>query len=52
VDRTLAWLGRFRRLAIRSERLADLHLALLDLGCSLICFGLLMSPGRNLGPVR
>ncbi len=52
VERTLAWLGRFRRLAIRYERLADLHLALLDLGCSLICFGLLRSSGRNLDPVR
>ena len=38
VERTLAWLARFRRLAIRYERRADIHLALLDLGCALICF--------------
>jgi transposase len=37
VERTFAWLNRFRRLAIRYERLADIHLALLDLGCALIC---------------
>ena len=43
VERTLAWLGRFRRLTIRYERLADLHLALLDLGCALICFRLLQA---------
>ncbi len=38
VERTLAWLGQFRRLAIRYERRADLHEAFLALGCSLICF--------------
>src|SRR5215211_966618 len=43
VERTLAWLARFRRLAVRYERLADLHLALLDLGCALICFRLLQA---------
>jgi IS5 family transposase len=37
VERTFAWLNRFRRLTIRYERLADLHLAFLDLGCALIC---------------
>ena len=41
VERTLAWLSRFRRLTIRYERDADLHLALLDLGCALICFRIL-----------
>ena len=41
VERTLAWLARFRRLTIRYERRADLHLAFLDLGCALICFRLL-----------
>ena len=41
VERTLAWLQRFRRLTIRYERDADLHLALLDLGCALICFNFL-----------
>jgi transposase len=37
IERTFAWLNRFRRLTIRYERLADLHLAFLDLGCALIC---------------
>ena len=41
VERTLAWLGRYRRLAIRWERRADIHLAFLDLGCALICFRVL-----------
>ena len=38
VERTLAWLARFRRLAVRYERLGDVHLACLDLACALICF--------------
>jgi hypothetical protein len=33
----LAWLARFRRLAIRYERRADIHLAFTTLGCVLIC---------------
>ena len=37
VERTLAWLNRFRRLAIRYERRADIHEALVTLGCALIC---------------
>ena len=37
VERTLAWLARFRRLTIRYERRADLHLALTTLACALIC---------------
>ena len=37
VERTLAWLARFRRLAIRYERRVDLHLALTTLACALIC---------------
>ena len=41
VERTLAWLDRFRRLTIRYERDADLHLAFVDLGCALICFNFL-----------
>jgi transposase len=32
VERTLAWLGRFRRLATRYERRADIHQAFLTLG--------------------
>lgn len=38
VERTLAWLNRFRRLTIRYERRADIHQAFLILGCALICF--------------
>lgn len=37
VERTLAWLGRFRRLTVRYERRADIHLAFATLGCALIC---------------
>jgi len=37
VERTLAWLARFRRLTIRYERRADTHQAFLLLACSLIC---------------
>jgi transposase len=37
VERTLAWLNRFRRLTIRYERRADIHEAFVTLGCALIC---------------
>jgi transposase len=37
VERTFAWLARFRRLRIRDERRAEIHLAFLQLGCALIC---------------
>ncbi len=37
VERTLAWLARFRRLATRYERRADIHLAFTTLGCALVC---------------
>jgi transposase len=37
VERTLAWLSWFRRLAVRYEKGADLHEAFLYLGCALIC---------------
>ncbi len=37
VERTLTWLNRFRRLTVRYERRADLHLALITLACALIC---------------
>ncbi|MCA1701976.1 MAG: IS5 family transposase [Actinobacteria bacterium] len=37
VERTLAWLGQFRRLTIRYERRVDIHEAFLSLGCALIC---------------
>jgi transposase len=41
VERTLAWLSRYRRLSVRYERRADIHEAFLYLGCSLICFNYL-----------
>ena len=37
VERTLAWLAKYRRLTIRYERRDDIHEAFLYLGCSLIC---------------
>ena len=42
VERTLAWLARYRRLAVRYERRADIHEALLHLGCALICLNYLL----------
>ena len=41
VERTLAWLHQFRRLRIRYERRADIHQALMAIGCALICFNYL-----------
>jgi transposase len=38
VERTLSWIARCRRLAIRYERRVDIHLAFLTLACALICF--------------
>jgi transposase len=38
VERSFAWLHRFRRLVIRYERRADIHRAFLFLGACLICF--------------
>jgi transposase len=43
VERTLGWLPRKRKLRIRTERKADMHEALLSIGCSLICFNVLMA---------
>ena len=37
VERSFAWLARFRRLSIRYERRADLHLAFTTLACAFIC---------------
>jgi transposase len=36
VERTIGWLHRYRRLRIRYERRAEIHLAFLYLACSLI----------------
>lgn len=41
VERTLAWLARYRRLAVCYERRADIQEALLHLGCSLVCLNYL-----------
>ncbi len=41
VERTLAWLNRYRRPTVRYERRADIHEAFLHLGCSLICLNYL-----------
>jgi len=43
VERTISWLHQFRRLKIRHERRADIHEALLTLGCVLICWNFLSS---------
>jgi transposase len=41
VERTLAWLAKYRRLTIRYERRDDIHEAFLHLGCSLVCLNYL-----------
>ena len=41
VERTFAWIARYRRLTIRYERLVAMHRAFLHLGCALICFNYL-----------
>ena len=38
VERTFAWLHNLKRLLVRYERRADMHEALLALGCCLVCF--------------
>jgi transposase len=38
VERTMAWLHAFRRLAVRYERRADIHEAFLRLATALLCF--------------
>src|SRR5215469_4699686 len=40
VERTLSWLHRFRRLAVRYERHDRVHHAFLTLWCALICLEL------------
>ena len=37
VERTFAWLNRFRRLSVRYERRLDIHMAFTVLGCALVC---------------
>jgi transposase len=43
VERTFAWLHNLKRLRVRYERRADIHHALLALGCCLICYRRLRS---------
>jgi hypothetical protein len=43
VERTLSWLPRKRKLRVRTDRRADIHGALLVLGCALVCFNVLMA---------
>lgn len=38
VERTFAWLARYRRLTIRDERLIPMYEALLHLACALVCW--------------
>ncbi len=38
VERTFAWLNRYRRLRVRDERRADIHEAFLNLGSALVLF--------------
>ncbi len=37
VERTLAWLAQFRRIAVRHERRADVHLAFTTLARAIVC---------------
>jgi transposase len=45
VERTISWLHQHRRLRVRYERRADIHEALLTIGCCLICFKQLQTAG-------
>ncbi len=38
VERTFSWLHQYKRLRIRWERRADIHLGLMQLACVLICY--------------
>ena len=41
IERTIAWLKRYRRLAVRHERRSDVHQAFLTLACCVACHGYL-----------
>ena len=47
VERSFAWLHRFRRLLVRYERRADIHEAFLTLACCMICFRRLKASSRS-----
>ena len=38
VERTFGWLNQYRRLRVRYEKKASMHMAFLFLGCILICW--------------
>jgi transposase len=38
VERSFAWFNQFRRLIVRYERRADIHLAFLRLAAAILCF--------------
>ena len=52
VERALARLNRFRRLAVRYERRADIHLAFAALGCALVCLNQIRRSCYTSGPDR
>jgi IS5 family transposase len=37
VERSLAWLAKYRKLTIRYERKPEIHVAFLTLACALLC---------------
>jgi transposase len=41
VERSLSWLHMNRRLRVRYEKRADMHEALVSLGCAMICWNML-----------
>lgn len=47
VERTFAWLHQFKRLRTRYERRADLHQALLELACCIICLRRMPKTGAS-----
>jgi len=47
MERTLAGLVRYRRLTVRYERLAEMHLGFLRLACALICWMRRQQRGRS-----
>lgn len=49
VERTFAWLHQFKRLLVRYERRADMHVAFLGLACCLVCWRRLRSVRRVIG---
>ena len=41
VEKTIAWLHRFRRLRVRYDRRDDIHEGFLTLGCAMVCWKIL-----------